>query len=114
MAIGQTAVSDWRKEWFEVEDAAYLNTAAYRAMPRVSLRAVQASLEAKKFPHHINDSIFFVVPNQIRASLSEMIGAKPEEIALTAGASTDVAAVAHGLTWKPGDEIITAKGVYRG
>ena len=107
-------VTDWKKEWFEIEDAAYLNTAAYGAIPRVSVRAVQVLLEAKKFPHHINDSIFFVVPNRIRASLSEIIGAKPQEIALTTGASTGVAAVAHGLTWKPGDEIITAKGVYRG
>jgi cysteine desulfurase/selenocysteine lyase len=112
MAADQTAVNDWRKEWFEIEDAAYLNTAAHAVMPRVSLRAVQASLEAKKFPHHITDSVFFEVPNRIRASLSELIRAKPEEIALTTGASTGVAAVAHGLTWEPGDEIITAKGEF--
>jgi cysteine desulfurase / selenocysteine lyase len=112
VATDQTGVSDWRKEWFKIEDAAYLNTAAHAAMPRVSLRAVQASLEAKKLPHHTSDSVFFEVPNRIRASLSKMIGAKPEEIALTTGASTGVAAVAHGLTWKPGDEIITAKGEF--
>ena len=111
MATIQTA-ADWQKEWFEIADATYLNTAAHAAMPRVSLRAVQVSLEAKRFPHHINDSVWFEAPNRIRASLSKMIGAKPEEIALTTGASTGVAAVAHGLTWKPGDEIITAKGEF--
>jgi len=41
-----------------------------------------------------------------------MIGAKPEEIAVTAGAGTGVAAVAHLLKWKPGDEVITAKGEF--
>jgi hypothetical protein len=41
-------VSDWKKEWFDIEDAAYLNTATHAAMPCVSLHAVQASLEAKK------------------------------------------------------------------
>src|SRR5438045_9583360 len=41
-----------------------------------------------------------------------MIGAKPEEIALTTGASTGVAAVAHLLRWKPGDEVVTAKGEF--
>jgi cysteine desulfurase / selenocysteine lyase len=112
MATDQTAANGWRKEWFEIEDATYLNTAAHAVMPRVSLRAVQASLEAKKSPHHITDSAFFEVPNRIRASLSELIGAKPGEIALTTGASTGVAAVAHGLTWEPGDEIITAKGEF--
>ena len=111
MATIQTA-ADWQKQWFEIADATYLNTAAHAAMPRVSLSAVQVSLEAKRFPHHINDSVWFEVPNRIRTSLSKMIGAKPEEIALTTGASTGVAAVAHGLTWKPGDEIITAKGEF--
>ena len=105
-------VTDWKKEWFEIEGAAYLNTAAHAAIPGVSVRAVQASLEAKKFPHHVDDSVFFEVPNRLRASIARLIGGKPEEVALTTGASTGLAAVAHGLTWKPGDEIITAKGEF--
>jgi hypothetical protein len=64
-------VTDWKKEWFEIEDAAYLNTAAHGAMPCVSLRAVQASLEAKKFPHHVDDSAFFEVRNRLRASIAD-------------------------------------------
>jgi selenocysteine lyase/cysteine desulfurase len=38
--------------------------------------------------------------------------AKPEEIALTTGASTGMSAVAYGLAWRPGDEVITAKGEF--
>jgi cysteine desulfurase / selenocysteine lyase len=105
-------VTDWKMEWFEIEDATYLNTSAHAAMPRVTLRAVQNSIEANKFPHHLDDAIFFEAPIRIRASLSKMIGAKPEEIAVTAGAGTGVAAVAHLLKWKPGDEVITAKGEF--
>jgi cysteine desulfurase / selenocysteine lyase len=105
-------VTDWKKEWFEIEDATYLNTSAHAAMPRVTLRAVQNSIEANKFPHHMDDDVFFEAPIRIRASLSKMIGARPEEIAVTAGAGTGVAAVAHLLTWKPGDEVITAKGEF--
>jgi cysteine desulfurase / selenocysteine lyase len=112
MATTKPVTDNWKKEWFEIEDAAYLNTANHAAMPRVSLRAVQASLEAKKFPHHVDDSAFFEVPIRLRASIARLIGSKPEEIALTTGASPGVAAVAHGLTWKPGDEIITAKGEF--
>ena len=41
-----------------------------------------------------------------------MIGGKPEEIAITTGTSTGVAAVAYGLEWKPGDEVITTKGEF--
>jgi selenocysteine lyase/cysteine desulfurase len=111
VATIQTA-ADWQKEWFEIADATYLNTAAHAAMPRVTLRAVQASIEANKFPHHLDDAVFFEAPIRLRASLSKMIGAKPEEIALTTGASTGLATVAHVLRWKPGDEVITAKGEF--
>lgn len=103
---------DWRQEWFEIEDATYLNLAGQSPMPRVSIRAVQAALEAKKFPHQKPDSTFYEVPNRIRESLARLIGAKPEEIALTSGASAGVAAVAYGLKWNPGDEVITAKGEF--
>src|SRR5712691_165829 len=104
--------TDWRQEWFEIEDATYLNLAGQSPMPKVSIRAVQAALEAKKYPHHKPDSTFFEVPNRIRASLAKLIGGKPEEIAVTSGASAGVAAVAYALTWKPGDEVITAKGEF--
>src|SRR6266404_6209585 len=103
---------DWRQEWFEIEDATYLNLAGQSPMPKVSIRAVQAALEAKKSPHQKPDSTFFEVPDRIRASIAKLIGGKPEEIALTSGASAGVAAVAHALTWEPGDEVITAKGEF--
>ena len=111
MATTQAA-ADWSKEWFEIEDATYLNTAAHAAIPRVALRAVQTSIEANKFPHRGDDAVFFEPAKGIRTSLAMMIGAKPEEIAITTGASTGVAAVAHLLRWKAGDEVITAKGEF--
>ena len=105
--MGQTS-PDWRKEWYGIDDATYLNTASRGPMPRTVLRAVQDSLDAHRFPHRINEGMFFDVPNRLRASLTTMIGAKPSEIALTTGASTGMAAVALSIDWKPGDEVITA------
>jgi len=113
--VSTTAISpqiDWRQEWFEIEDATYLNLASQSSMPKVSIRAVQAALEANKNPHHKTDATFFEVPNRLRASIAKLIGGKPEEVALTSGASAGVAAVAYALTWKPGDEVITAKGEF--
>jgi cysteine desulfurase / selenocysteine lyase len=113
MATTTTSLqTDWRQEWFEIEDATYLNISGQSPMPRVSIRAVQAALEAKKNPHHQPDSTFFEVPNRIRATIARLIGAKPEEVAVTSGASAGVAAVAYGLSWKPGDEVITTKGEF--
>ena len=74
------------------------------------LRAAQAAIEWKKFPQRVPDEAYFDVPNRIRASIAELIGAKADEIALTTGASTGMAAVAYGLSWKPVDEVITAQG----
>src|SRR2546421_8636907 len=102
--------ADWRQEWFEIEDATYLNLAGDSPMPKVAIRAVQAALEAKKNPHHKADSTFFEVPNRIRASLAKLIGGKPEEIAVTSGASAGVAAVASSVTWQTGGEGSTPNG----
>src|SRR5260370_1326189 len=102
--------TDWRQEWFEIEDATYLNLASQSPMPKVSIRAVQAALEAKKYPHHKSDSTFFEVPNRIRASIAKLIGGKPEEVALTSGASAGVAAVAYARAWEARGEVRTAKG----
>jgi cysteine desulfurase/selenocysteine lyase len=48
------------------------------------------------------------VPNRLRVSIAKLIGAQPADIALTSGASTGMSAVAYGLKWSPGDEILTA------
>ncbi|HKN76762.1 MAG TPA: aminotransferase class V-fold PLP-dependent enzyme [Candidatus Acidoferrum sp.] len=109
MATPSTLVrTDWRQEWFEFEDATYLNLAGQSPMPKVSLRAIQSAVEDKKHPHHRADSVFYEIPNRIRTNIAQLIGAKPEEIAVTTGASAGVTAVAYALDWKPGDEVITA------
>jgi selenocysteine lyase/cysteine desulfurase len=100
--------TDWRQEWFEFEDATYLNLAGQSPMPKVSLRAIQSAIDDKKYPHHRTDSVFYEVPNRIRANIAQLIGAKSEEIALTTGASAGVTAVAYALDWKRGDEVIVA------
>jgi cysteine desulfurase / selenocysteine lyase len=105
-------ITDYRHEWFEIEDATYLNLAGQSPMPKVAHRAVQTAIEWKKFPHHVADSAYFEIPNRIRTSIAKLIGGKPEEIALTTGASSGMSAVAYGLTWKPGDEILTAKSEF--
>jgi cysteine desulfurase/selenocysteine lyase len=109
MATAATPLhTDWREEWFEFEDATYLNLAGQSPMPKVSLRAIQAALADKKHPHHRTDSVFYEIPNRIRANIAQLIGGKPEEVAVTTGASAGIIAVAYALDWKPGDEVITA------
>jgi cysteine desulfurase/selenocysteine lyase len=105
-------MTDWRAEWFEIEDATYLNAAAQGPLPRVALRAAGQALEWKKFPHTIPDSVYFDLPNRIRTSLAKLIGGAPQEIAITTGTSSGLAAVAWGLNWRPGDEVLIARGEF--
>jgi cysteine desulfurase/selenocysteine lyase len=104
--------TDWREHWFENEEAIYLNLAGQSPMPKVSFRAVQASLEWKKFPQRIPDTAFFDIPNRIRTSIGKLINAQPNDIALTTGASSGMSGIAYGLNWKSGDEIVTASGEF--
>ena len=100
--------TDWRQEWFDNEEATYLNLAGQSPMPKVAVRAVQSAIEWKKFPQRIPDSAFFDTPNRIRTSIAKLINAQPDDIALTPGASTGMSAVAYGLDWRAGDEVLTA------
>jgi selenocysteine lyase/cysteine desulfurase len=107
-ASPSSAATDWRQEWHEFDNATYLNLAGQSPVPKAAIRAIQSAVEWKKFPHNISDSAYFDTPNRVRASIAKLIAGKPDEVALTAGASTGMLAVAYGLTWKPGDEVLTA------
>jgi cysteine desulfurase/selenocysteine lyase len=105
-------MTDWRKEWFEIEDATYLNAAAQCPLPRVAVHAAVQALEWKKFPHSMPEDVYFELPNRIRTSLAKLIGGAAEGIAITTGTSSGLAAVAAGLDWKPGDEVLIARGEF--
>jgi len=109
MARAMIRSLEWQQAWYANDDAIYLNAAGQAPMPRVSLEAVQASLEWKKFPQRLTDHQERDLSNRVRISLANLIGAKPEEIALTTGASAGLIALAYGLHWKQGDEILTAR-----
>jgi len=104
--------SDWKNEWFPIDDATYLNFAAHAAIPRVALNAVQASVAAKMRPHIVDDLSFFSVAASLRQTLATLIGASPDEIALTTGAGAGLAAIAYALEWSAGDEVIIARGEF--
>jgi cysteine desulfurase / selenocysteine lyase len=104
--------TDWRSEWFEFDDVAYMDTAGQAALPKVAIRAAQSAIEWKKYPHKMPEDNMFALPARVRELLAEMIGAQAAEIALTAGASTGMAAVAQGVDWKPGDEVLIARGEF--
>src|SRR5262249_57828085 len=44
---------------------------------------------------------------RMRADAATMIGATPEEIALVRNTTSGISLIAEGLTWKPGDNVVT-------
>jgi len=103
---------DWKNEWFPIDDVTYLNFAAHAAIPRVALNAVQLSVAAKMRPHIVDDRSFFSVAASLRQTLATLIGASPDEVALTSGAGAGLAAIAYALKWSAGDEVIIARGEF--
>ena len=103
---------DWKNEWFPIDDATYLNFAAHAAIPRVALNAVRLSAEAKMRPHIVDDRTFFSVAASLRQTLATLIGASPDEVALTSGAGAGLAAIAYALKWSAGDEVICSRGEF--
>src|ERR1043165_9905837 len=112
MATGTMTMVDWRSEWHEFEGTTYLNLAGQSPIPKGAIKALQTAVEWKKFPQRIPDEAFFDVPNRVRAAIAKLIGGQAEEVALTSGASTGAAAVAMGMDWKAGDEVLTASGEF--
>ena len=112
MATGMATMVDWRSEWHEFEGATYLNLAGQSPVCKAAIKAIHAAVEWTKFPQRIPDAAFFDVPNRVRAAIAKLIGGKADEVALTSGASTGTMAVAMGLEWKAGDEVITASGEF--
>ena len=103
---------DWSKEWFPPGDATYLNFAAHAAIPRIALEAVQKSINAKVQPQLVDDVSFFHTAASLRQSLATLITASADEIALTTGAGAGLSAIALGLRWAEGDEVIIARGEF--
>ena len=106
------AATDWRKEFFEFEDAAYLNLAGQAPIPRVSSRALDRARDWKKLPHTLPEDAFFGLPNRVRELTAQLIGGRPEEVAVTSGATAGLQVVASGLQWKPTDEVLMIRGEF--
>ena len=109
---GVVTAMDYRKEFAEFDDVIYLDTATQGPMPLTAANAARQALELKKLPHRVPDEIYFELPDRIRASIAKLIGAEPDDVAITTGASAGFAAVAAGIEWKPDDEVIVAKGEF--
>lgn len=104
--------TDYRHAFAEFEGVAYLNAALQGPMPLAAAHQAIEALEWKKHPYRLPDGVYFDLPDRIREKIARLVGGKPEEIAVTTGTSAGLGAVAAGIDWKPGDEVLVGRGEF--
>jgi cysteine desulfurase/selenocysteine lyase len=100
---------DYRKEFADFEGVAYLDAATQGAFPLAAAAAGRVALEWKKRPDQLPMDAYFARPNRVREKFGKIVGADAVDLALTTGATSGMNAVAAGMDFQPGDEVLVAK-----
>ncbi len=93
-----------------LDGVAYLNAGTNGPMPEDAVQAMQSELidqgrRARIGPAAIEHWI--ALRGRVRAAAASVVGAAPEEIALTSSTSQGIGLVCAGLAWREGDEVVT-------
>src|ERR1044072_1291350 len=89
------------------ERAVYLNHAAVSPPPTTTIQAVEAQLRDVRDNGSVNFRSWLRVKEEGRELLARLLGARPQQVAFVRNTSDGLSTVANGLTWKPGDNIVT-------
>jgi selenocysteine lyase/cysteine desulfurase len=95
-----------RSQFAALKQYAYLNSAAVSPLPASAIEAVNKQMNdvANFGSSHYLDWV--ETKNRARALIAQMINVQPEQIAFTRNTSDGVAAVANGIEWQEGDNIV--------
>lgn len=100
------------KDQFELADTVYLNGANHGPFPRVAGAAVEEALGWKRDPSTVDDAIYFTLPDRVRRAAAPFFGCRPQDLAVTTGASTGVALLVAGVDWRRGDHVVLPEGEF--
>ncbi|MEN3326762.1 MAG: cysteine desulfurase / selenocysteine lyase [Acidobacteriota bacterium] len=89
------------------ERALYFNHAAVSPPPITTIRAVEAQLKDVHENGSMNFRDWLTTKEQARELLAKLLGARPEQVAFVRNTSDALSSVANGLSWRPGDNIVT-------
>ena len=99
--------SEIRSLFPALEHYTYLNSAAVSPLPKTAIAAVNLQLEdvaAHGSGHYMQ---WIETKGRARALLAGMLNVQPENIAFTRNTSDGFAAIANGITWQAGDNIVS-------
>ena len=101
-------MTDYRREFFDFAPCTFLDCAYHGPFPRLAVAGIEQSIELKKNPSRLEARHFFDITASVRGRLATLVGASPDDIALTNSATQGIAAVANGLELQAGDEVVIA------
>ncbi|HTQ79768.1 MAG TPA: aminotransferase class V-fold PLP-dependent enzyme, partial [Thermoanaerobaculia bacterium] len=104
--------TDRRADFYTAPGITYLNCATQGPMPRVAIAAVERALDLKRTPHLLTDADYFLYPDRYRQAVGRLVGARPEEIAVTDSTTAGLMLLVNGLDWREGDEVVIPEGTF--
>ena len=90
-----------------LERYTYLNSAAVSPIPTTAIDAINTQLADVSLHGSSHYLEWVATKNRARALTAEMLGVKAEQIAFMRNTSDGFAAVANGIAWQPGDNIVS-------
>ncbi|TQQ79269.1 aminotransferase class V-fold PLP-dependent enzyme [Halonotius terrestris] len=90
------------------DEAAYLNFGAHGPSPRSVVAAATACLETHEYDSSENDpyEVAFGAADRARERIADLIGADPEEVALTESTTDGINRIATAIDFEPGDVVV--------
>jgi len=90
----------------------YLNHAAVSPLSLPALQAIESPLRDVQENGSVNFPDWVATKEEARKLLAGMLGARPEQVAFMRNTSDALSTVANGLTWRPGDNVVTFRGEF--
>ncbi len=90
----------------------YLNHAAVSPLSLPALQAIESQLRDVQENGSVNFPDWVATKEYARKLLAGMLGARPEQVAFMRNTSDALSTVANGLTWRPGDNVVTFRGEF--
>lgn len=97
------------RAWFPITQSyTYLNHASVAPLPLPTMQAMQQMVEGVARHGGRNFEQWEQTTAAARSAAARLINARPEQFAFLRNTSEALSAIANGISWKPGDNIVSA------
>ena len=90
----------------------FLNSATFGQLSTRTVAAMTAHLERRNQSACADFLSWFDDHDRLRGKLARLIGSSPDDIAYLPHSNAGLALLMNGITWQPGDEVVTLEGEF--